>query len=411
MLKNEVCLIIILLIFISGCSDSPPAKDITYRAEDTNISEDNINTGQLQKDNLAQPEINPEEEAAEEQCLDEDDDGYCDNVISDWRENYNIACPQELLKQNYSFPGASGLGSAYFPLNGFSGEKGAVYCPKGTKAGQNVNYHYCGNAVYEAPASTDSEGNILSESRKIVFAAVVKELQPADASKPLELMEMKCYEYAPEILEEDCADENNDLICDSEQNIKKYLKESDDIPCPQELLKQNYSFPGASGLGSAYFPLNGFSGEKGAVYCPIGSKAGQNVNYHYCAPFIFDTFSITDSSGKILDETKKIFGKATVKELPYHSADLSGSKPGELIELKCYESYYEYEVIEPTPQTQTGKTTNTGSANSCGYGNCLSNGICCPSYARYYCEGYCYASSSKALSASQGRCVNFRIVC
>ena len=62
---------------------------------------------------------------------------------------------------------------------------------------------------------------------------------------------------------------------------------------------------------------------------------------------------------------------------------------------------------------ENGGTTNTGTQNQnpCGFGNCVSNNQCCPSYARYYCEGACYKTNTDAMSASNGRCVNWRIVC
>ncbi|MFH1786966.1 MAG: hypothetical protein ABH829_04945 [archaeon] len=67
---------------------------------------------------------------------------------------------------------------------------------------------------------------------------------------------------------------------------------------------------------------------------------------------------------------------------------------------------------EPTSSSDICKAISpTPAKNPCPYGDCLSNGICCSSYSPYYCEGHCYSSSNAAMSASQGRCVNFRIVC
>jgi len=47
----------------------------------------------------------------------------------------------------------------------------------------------------------------------------------------------------------------------------------------------------------------------------------------------------------------------------------------------------------------------------CSSGYCLSNGRCCPSSSRYYCEGKCYGSSAEANSASSGRCTSFTVYC
>jgi len=44
----------------------------------------------------------------------------------------------------------------------------------------------------------------------------------------------------------------------------------------------------------------------------------------------------------------------------------------------------------------------------CNPGQCLSNGHCCPSNARYYCNGQCYYSQSDA--SSEG-CYNFNVYC
>lgn len=55
------------------------------------------------------------------------------------------------------------------------------------------------------------------------------------------------------------------------------------------------------------------------------------------------------------------------------------------------------------------RTLNT--KNACGIGNCISNGQCCPSDMRYFCEGNCYASREEAMSAGNGNCVDFSISC
>ena len=57
------------------------------------------------------------------------------------------------------------------------------------------------------------------------------------------------------------------------------------------------------------------------------------------------------------------------------------------------------------------EVAHTPAQNSCGVGRCLSNGICCYDYAQYYCEGYCYYSRERAMSQSQGRCSEWRIIC
>lgn len=67
-------------------------------------------------------------------------------------------------------------------------------------------------------------------------------------------------------------------------------------------------------------------------------------------------------------------------------------------------------ALSESGTTVTGGTIY-GTQNSCSPGYCLSNGHCCPSNYRYYCEGKCYASSSDAMSASQGRCSSFKIIC
>jgi len=59
----------------------------------------------------------------------------------------------------------------------------------------------------------------------------------------------------------------------------------------------------------------------------------------------------------------------------------------------------------------TGGDGGTIAQRYCPSGYCLSNGHCCPSNYRYYCEGKCYASSNEAMSASQGRCTSFKIYC
>jgi len=62
-----------------------------------------------------------------------------------------------------------------------------------------------------------------------------------------------------------------------------------------------------------------------------------------------------------------------------------------------------------TDNTNGGNTQHIG--NGCAPGYCWSNGYCCPSNARYYCEGSCYASQDAALRVSQGRCASQRINC
>lgn len=61
----------------------------------------------------------------------------------------------------------------------------------------------------------------------------------------------------------------------------------------------------------------------------------------------------------------------------------------------------------------SGATTDTRTIAQkyCQPGYCLSNGHCCPSNMRYYCEGSCYATDHAANSASNGRCYNYNIYC
>jgi len=55
--------------------------------------------------------------------------------------------------------------------------------------------------------------------------------------------------------------------------------------------------------------------------------------------------------------------------------------------------------------------TSGGTGSGCPAGTCNSNGNCCPSNYRYYCEGSCYASQSDALSVGGARCSTYRIIC
>lgn len=50
-------------------------------------------------------------------------------------------------------------------------------------------------------------------------------------------------------------------------------------------------------------------------------------------------------------------------------------------------------------------------SNGCQAGYCNSNGVCCPSNARYECQGSCYVSSQAANAAHPGQCNNFNTVC
>lgn len=63
---------------------------------------------------------------------------------------------------------------------------------------------------------------------------------------------------------------------------------------------------------------------------------------------------------------------------------------------------------QSTYQSGQGQTV---AQQYCSPGYCLSNGHCCPSNYRYYCEGKCYATREDAMSASQGRCSSFQIYC
>ncbi|MBW6462354.1 MAG: zinc-ribbon domain-containing protein [DPANN group archaeon] len=48
--------------------------------------------------------------------------------------------------------------------------------------------------------------------------------------------------------------------------------------------------------------------------------------------------------------------------------------------------------------------------SGCPVGTCVSNGHCCPTSARYYCNGKCYSSKSDAVAVDY-RCSNFKIYC
>ena len=76
--------------------------------------------------------------------------------------------------------------------------------------------------------------------------------------------------------------------------------------------------------------------------------------------------------------------------------------------------FYVVLVVFDTPaeyyDTGTG-TYTTGSSSGCSPGYCSSNGRCCPSNYRYYCDGDCYASQQDALSVGGARCSTYRIVC
>ena len=68
----------------------------------------------------------------------------------------------------------------------------------------------------------------------------------------------------------------------------------------------------------------------------------------------------------------------------------------------------------PLEKTQQGDSQGTVTKNPCTvYGNYYwSNGVCCPASTPYYCSATdtCYASTSLAMSESNGQCVNFRVV-
>jgi len=65
----------------------------------------------------------------------------------------------------------------------------------------------------------------------------------------------------------------------------------------------------------------------------------------------------------------------------------------------------QYEYVAPII-----RTVNRG-GNTCGPGRCWSNGSCCPSSARYYCQGSCYRTAADARNAGRGRCLDFRVAC
>lgn len=75
----------------------------------------------------------------------------------------------------------------------------------------------------------------------------------------------------------------------------------------------------------------------------------------------------------------------------------------------------EYDISVPVYEDEyyipsTNQNVNRG-GNTCGPGFCWSNGSCCPSTSRFYCEGGCYPSAQDAQIASQGRCLTFRVNC
>jgi hypothetical protein len=66
---------------------------------------------------------------------------------------------------------------------------------------------------------------------------------------------------------------------------------------------------------------------------------------------------------------------------------------------------------EEEPQYKICESKVVVVKNTCDPGYCLSNGICCSRAAPYYCNGACYATRDKAMSASQGRCSSWKIIC
>jgi len=91
-----------------------------------------------------------------------------------------------------------------------------------------------------------------------------------------------------------------------------------------------------------------------------------------------------------------------------YSIALSGSKGDNPMLLDNMEVI---SLSEAAPSQDICQSVPHVISNPCPAGKCLSNGICCPSYISYYCEGYCYPSDQAAMSKSQGRCAEWKIVC
>ena len=156
-------LILIVLVFVIGCTSSKaPKVIINYQTDNTESNTEDVQeiSKSLEENKLVQIPT-PLEIETETGCLDENNNGYCDNVETDWKEDYRIVCPQKLLAEKFSF--STGFSSSYFPLAGFyKSNQLPAFCPKGTKAGQNINYHYCEKAIYNAPPETNTKHNKIS---------------------------------------------------------------------------------------------------------------------------------------------------------------------------------------------------------------------------------------------------------
>lgn len=232
-----------------------------------------------------------------------------------------------------------------------------------------------------------------------------------------------------------CIDKDYNNICD--------FRELGEVECPQELYDNEYKFLNNA---NAWFENmiidDDYKTDQGyCVRCKQGSEVGENTEYKYCDEFLYGP--VTDSYGNIVAD--KIEVHLTLKEtkLEENPGTTTGSFTQkncesvkdvkgtwvwhEIIELKCYAWEYKYtgwcgdgtcsRRYEDCNNCKSDCTCSIGGGGNtlprggCAYGRCYSNGICCPTYAQYACNGKCYYTQADAISAGGSACSSHRIIC
>ncbi|MBR9682893.1 MAG: hypothetical protein GOV02_04405 [Candidatus Aenigmarchaeota archaeon] len=158
---------------------------------------------------------------------------------------------------------------------------------------------------------------------------------------------------------------------------EEIIQDDEEIECPIELINNEYTHDSRYGA----YVLRGYHESNGNVV-----TCTTDGNYLYCKSFVYDD--------AFVDIVLKTENQEEIPERP----DMFNKQTFVVENIVC-EKY-----IRPTVITTT-------ISNQCSPGECYSNGFCCPSTHRYYCEGSCYGSQSEAMSASQGRCSSNKVIC
>ncbi|MFC1774975.1 hypothetical protein ACFLZN_01520 [Nanoarchaeota archaeon] len=242
-----------------------------------------------------------------------------------------------------------------------------------------------------------------------------------DSNKNNKCDDMECKGKEVLIAGNCCLDENNNFECDDEEAIK--------TECPEELYDREYRF--FEGYGNEDMLMEDFYvAPYECAECFFGFELGQNNNYRYCEKIIYTQNALLDTGGNVIQEPRELYIELVLKEVrreeqegpeyPQQPSVRGVCKPQfvqgtwvyyEPVEVNC-EPYLPPTVIDDTPSTTT-IVRDIAPRGGCPVGTCWSNGACCSTTQRYYCQFTkgCYSTQQAAMSDSNGRCTSFRIIC